>query len=324
MERTPISIIIDDPAPLIHVYREHAGGNKCNALGEPLKDRVPTDFLEEFCDTVEHFGICGKFTIVPMPGCLGDIVNGIKGCDRSEVERWLRIANDRLSPYFDFCPEMLTHHYAVDLENGGFLEENEELWSRHQTRATLTPYITRALELLKAAGIRPTGVSSPWGFGARVEKDYSAAIADAFKAVFDLDKSWYFCRFKTGVPNTRPTVSHRENGLQTVAIACTCNDVFWQSIDSERTDPDYLNAIADQLISADGLRGQIIDCLENGSYPVILTHWQSMFSNGRRTGLAALREVGRRVDTLLGDRVRWTKFSTLMDMAIAEDNYHPL
>ena len=35
--------------------------------------------------------------------------------------------------------------------------------------------------------------------------------------------------------------------------------------------------------------------LDAGGWPVLLTHWQSLYSNGLGTGLAVLEEVGRRV-----------------------------
>ena len=41
------------------------------------------------------------------------------------------------------------------------------------------------------------------------------------------------------------------------------------------------------------------------------THWQSLYSNGRRSGLRTLDEVCRRVDRCWGDQVRWTSCSDL-------------
>ncbi len=318
MNKIPISIIIDDPAPLVHIYREHRAGGPVLPNGEALLPEIPTDFLERFCDTVEEFGICGKFSIVPMPGCRGDIVNGIEGYDIQEVRRWLDIARKRLTPYFDFCPEILTHHKALDLETGTFLSENEEQWASHQNRASLAAYISKALELMKEADVVPTGVTSPWCFGADVEEDYVAAICDAFYGVLGKKKSWYFLHKDTVNPNVRPFVKFREGDRCVVTVVRTVDDHLWQTISCQRWDEAYIESIADAYITKDGTAGQIIEALARNSYPILCTHWQALFSNGRETGLKILREVGRRVQEHYGDKIQWQSFSYLMDHAAEE------
>ena len=52
---------------------------------------------------------------------------------------------------------------------------------------------------------------------------------------------------------------------------------------------------------------------------VMMTHWQSLFSNGRRTGLKILNEVCRRVQGSLGDQVQWTHCSELARIIAAQD-----
>jgi hypothetical protein len=42
---------------------------------------------------------------------------------------------------------------------------------------------------------------------------------------------------------------------------------------------------------------------------VLLTHWQSLFSNGLETGLAALEEVGASVSAGLAGEVEWLSFA---------------
>ncbi len=318
MKKVPISLIIDDPTPLVHIYREHRTGGPVLESGEALLPEIPTEFLERFCDAVEEFGIKGKFSIVPMPGCRGDIVHGIEGHPLSEVRRWLEIARTRLSPYFDFCPEVLTHHKALDLATGTFLPENEQQWAAHQDRATLAAYIGRALELMREADVTPTGITSPWRFGAAVEEDYVAAICDAFDQVLGKKKSWYFLHNDTENPNVRPFVKYREADRCVVSVVRTVDDHLWQTIFCPRCDEEYIQTVADALITRDGTAGQIIDALNRNSYPILVTHWQSLFSNGRETGLRILREVGRRIREHLSDTVQWTGFSALMDDAIAE------
>ncbi len=319
MRKIPISIIIDDPAPIVHVYCAHHDKGGVLASGEKLLPDIPNGFLSRFCDVVETFGIGGKFSIVPMPGCRGDIVNGIDGHPLSEVTEWLDMARQRLSPTFAFCPEILTHHKAINLENGEFFEENEQEWASHQGREAIADYIARSLELLKQADIHPTGVTSPWAFGIEVEDAYVAAICDAFHRVYGAKKSWYFLHNNTTDRHIRPRVRYREEDRCVVEMITTARDAFWQTIDSPRTDGDYVSAVADVLLTADGKRGAIVDILARESYPILITHWQSLFSNGRETGLAALKEVATRLEKHLSDVVEWKSFDALMDEAIEND-----
>ena len=110
MKKLPISLIIDDPAPRVFVYYEHA---KSRILpdGRPLVNEVPNQFLLDFCDVIEKWGMKGKFSVVPMPGGRGDIVKGIPGFPQNEIQEWLEIARTRVAPRFSICPEMLQRQF---------------------------------------------------------------------------------------------------------------------------------------------------------------------------------------------------------------------
>ena len=61
---------------------------------------------------------------------------------------------------------------------------------------------------------------------------------------------------------------------------------------------------------------KIIEALENESYPIMLTHWQSLASNGLYTGLKILDKVAQRVNDNLSDKVQWTKAEDLMNYVV--------
>jgi hypothetical protein len=338
-DRIPISLLIDDPCPLIHVYRDHwvdvHGKSPLTDDGRPLLEIIPNDFLDRYCDVMERWEIKGKFSIVPAPAGKGDIIRGIEGFDRSITQDWLDTAKTRLSSLCDFCPEGITHNLAVDLSDDGrwaidesisssimdrstsdwkFFPEGESHWSQHQTRETLTPYLTAELEYLKRAGFDCTGVTSPWVFGIEVEEEYIASIVAAQKAVYGRDFSWYFLHMLWSKPETRPWIAYQDNGTTLVAIAATVKDWWWDTINSPRTDREWINSIADKMLTADGKSGQIIDVLDAGGWPVVLTHWQSLFSNGLETGLVVLDELGKRVNEHLAERVEWMKCSEVAEV----------
>ncbi|MCC6442657.1 MAG: hypothetical protein IT210_04255 [Armatimonadetes bacterium] len=321
MPKTPISLIVDDSCPLIHVYQYHRAARTLEGPttedGRLLAAAVPNDFLDRFCDVAEAHGMAGKFSIVPSPGGRGDVARGVEGFDAALTRQWLDTARKRLSARFDFCPEMITHHLALDLATGGYFPENENDWSQRQDRATLTPYITHALQILKDAGVIATGVTSPWVFGIEVEPEYVAAIAAARKAVYEDNFSWYFLHMLHDRPDARPWVASREGGSAVVSIPSTLNDFFWPTIDSPRTDRAYIESAADLYLTADGRKGKIREVLDAGGWPVILSHWQSLFSNGLETGLAILDEAGHRIDRALAGEVEWKSCLEMACMVVS-------
>ena len=322
MKKVPISIIIDDPAPVVSVYYAHHTP-KFTKDGRPLVETYDNALLDAFCDIVQKHGIRGKFSVVPMPGNRGDIVNGLEGIDQALVNQWLDTVKARLLPAFTVGPEMLTHHKAVDLATGEALEMNEQKWAATKDRKELTPYIAKGLQILKDAGFDAFGVTSPWRFGIEVEAEYTAAISRAVYDVTGKTEAWFFLRGLRNTPNAKPWVELEEEGRCLVSIPATTVDRFWDSIDTTDSSPEYISGRADLLITADGKAGEIIRVLETGGYPILITHWQSLMSNGLGTGLKILNEVADRVNRHLSDRVEWMSFAQILELVLANRAAYP-
>jgi hypothetical protein len=271
--------------------------------GRVLLNDVPMEFMQQFCDVMNHRGMAGKISIIPAPAGKGDIVNGITGRGMEELREWIKIANDRLSSHFEFCPECLTHTFALDLKTGKYTNKDEETWSFEQDRSALTPYLEYALTLLKKACIDATGFTSPWSFGSKVEEEYIAAMVGAQKTVYGRKLSWYFLHSKH--PDGRPWIAFDDGDSCLVSIPGTIHDHIWETIDTPRDDEVFVSSVADHYLTLDGSEGDIPKVLEAGGYPAIVTHWQSLFSNGLGTGLKILDEVARRVNQHLPDKVEW-------------------
>ena len=322
MNKVPISLIIDDPAPVVSVYHEHAR-SRTTKDGRPLIPTFKNSMLLDFCDIIERRGIKGKFSVVPMPGNKGDIVNGLEGVDRAELDEWLDVVRTRVKGPFSIGPEVLSHHKAVDLATGLPLDEKENLWSFHQDRTTLTPYIARAFSILKEANLDPTGVTSPWDFGIEVEEEYANAISAAAYEVMGKELVWYFLRALKEEPNARPWVALSKEGRTLVSIPATTSDFIWRTIDTTETSDEFVSSVADNLITADGQSGDILRVLSTGGYPILITHWQSLMSNGLGTGLRVLDEVGRRIALHLHDRVEWMNFEEIMHLVASNPSAYP-
>jgi len=328
-KRNPISLLIDDSCPLIHVYRFHYEDvhkqKPFTSDGRRLTDLVPNAFLDRFCEVVERRGIKGKLTILPSPGGCGDVVRGVippmsrrAGIDVQHegewvtlTREWMDTAKEVLSDKFDFSPEMITHNLTLDLKTGGFIDQSEADWSQTQTRETLTPYIERALQMLKDAGVKCTGVTSPWDFASKVEGEYVPSIVEAMGRVYDSNLSWYFLHSIGDKVDAKPWVAH-EDGAVLVSIPATVDDYMWQTIDNPLTDDSFLESAAGSIIA----RTKAL--LGGGGWPIWVTHWQSLWSNGLETGLRILDKAAKRVDDELD--VQWM---TCMELAEATCQLNP-
>ena len=114
-----------------------------------------------------------------------------------------------------------------------------------------------------------------------------------------------------------------ENGRTLVSIPATTRDVIWQTMDTADTSYEYVSSIADLLITEDGKSGQIIDVINTNGYPILITHWQSIMSNGLGTGIRVLDKVARRVNNNLADCVEWMNFEEIMKLVIANKEDYP-
>ena len=210
----PISLIVDDSCPLIHVYRFHKeevhGSLPYTSDGRLLLDTIPNEFLDRFCDVLKRMVSPASSRSYLRPRGVEIFYRGLRGHDPAVTHEWLDTVKRRLSDRFDFCPEMLTHNLAVNLSAGGYFDEGESPWSQKQDRNTLTPYLTKAMEYLKAAGFDATGVTSPWTFGSDVEEEYIAAIVAAQREVYGRDLSWYFLHTLHDEPTSKPWIAFQE------------------------------------------------------------------------------------------------------------------
>jgi len=159
-------------------------------------------------------------------------------------------------------------------------------------------------------------VTSPWRCGIEREAEYAAAISAAFEQELGQKDAWYFLHCFAGEPDILPHVRTMENGRRIVSIGATFDDGFWQTIDSTDVSEAYISHIADQYLTEDGQHGSILDMLSGKGWPVLLTHWQSLYSNGLYTGVKALALVGQRIQKHLLDQVEWVDFTQLMQRAI--------
>lgn len=322
--RTPMSFIVDDSAPCInplYYYRVQVGPSTPEYYSE-MKG-IPNDFLREFVEIVVEYGVKGKFTVIPFPAGLGSIETWLQGYSVSEMREWLDIVRQKLLDYFDITPEMLTHTLALNLETNATIPSAEqEDWHKKQNFETLVPYISRALEILRDARLSPNGVTSPGAFGYTIEGDYARAVLEAEKRVNGRKVAWYFLHTEEESKIVMPKLMYmdRWKGEAVVSMVSCNDDWIWETMTQDvrsRWKEDLISTYADKYISSDGRSGRLVEVLNAGSYVAFHTHWNSLYSNGAKIGLRVMHEVFNRINSLLGERIQWMKFSEVAMLTAA-------
>jgi hypothetical protein len=85
----------------------------------------------------------------------------------------------------------------------------------------------------------------------------------------------------------------------------------------------YVNAVAGELLSASGDSGHLAALRAAGVPIVLLTHWQSLYSNGRYTGLRSFERVCERIAARWQGKTQWVTCSAFAQ-AVAEGQSCPL
>jgi hypothetical protein len=308
--RRPIALIVDDPAPCINPlwYFRHQVDNQ----EEPVEVRtIPLDFMEEWCAWIERVGIRGDFTILPYPAGLGRIDVGLEGYDTEEVRAWLDLARRFVAPQFDIHCELLTHTNALDLETGTLLPLSEHGWTELQDEATLTDYFAQAMQILKDSGLPNHGLTQPCTYLGD-ESMYARAILAAEKRVNGRTVTHNLLHMDSTARNVPPRITHCDAsaGEAVISVWAATGDYIWgtQEHGSPRASLSP-EEIADLYLTADGSSGRLADLMRGVAPIVLITHWQSLYSNGTRLGLRTYREVVRRIEALWGRQVEWCKLS---------------
>lgn len=305
--RLPIFFIVDDPAPCLNLahYEQY---------WEPHVRDVPNTFTHAWADLIAEFGVRGKFSVLPVPAAIGRIDRPLPDVKPSDQAEFLSIMRERVSPQMDIGIEFLTHFLAWDIRHDRPRDYTEKTMAPHiGGRDRLTEYFAYGLRILHDLGLNPTGATSPGASLVEREWDYQAAIADAVRSVTGLPIAWYFLHVDDRSPVVLPRVMSldREAGTACVTMVSAGNDPSWNT---QRGLPSTL----DDLITPDGQAGRLVDLYRNDSVIGFHTHWQSLFSEGRETGLRDLRITLGRIGEHFGGGVRWTKCSELARVTAAQ------
>jgi hypothetical protein len=306
--KIPFSLIIDDGAPVDPLFYELPG------YETPFL--VPAKFTQRVAETFERFNLQGKFTVIPMPSCLGRIDQSLKRVPQEHLTTWLKLIRERVVPLFDITPEFLTHLSSYDLKTGNYNRHlYEDNWITKAPREEVVEYFTLAFQILKNVGIESTGITSPWVSGIDVEDKYAQALGDAQWNIFKRKLTWYFLYgasdsekpYQLNVKYKNP-----ERGQSVVSVPANAGDIFWSmDLPDTKDRPKFIKDGIDRLVSPDGKTGRIRQLIESGYPVVIVTHWQSLYTQGTELGLEGLATLAERIQKVFGSTFEWVKCSEM-------------
>jgi hypothetical protein len=302
--KIPFSLIIDDGSPVDPLFYELPG------YETPFL--VPAEFTRRVADTFDRFDLRGKLTIIPMPSCLGRIDKSLKRVPQDHLEAFLKIVRERIAPRFDITPEFLTHLRAYNLKTGDYQHIYEDVWVTRAPLEEIVEYFVLAFQILQNVGLNATGITSPWVSGIDVEKKYAQALGEAQWRVFKRKLTWYFLYSTSWEAPRQLSIEYEapERGQTVVSVPANFADLFWSM---ERPTPaerqKFISDNIDRVLSADGRTGRIRQLIESGHPVVLLTHWQSLYTQGTGLGLEGLAALTERIKKVFGNSMEWVSCS---------------
>ena len=83
-------------------------------------------------------------------------------------------------------------------------------------------------------------------------------------------------------------------------------------LSSVKDRPKFIKDGIDRLVSPDGKTGRIRQLIDTGFPVVIVTHWQSLYTQGTGLGLEGLSILAERIQKVFGTSFEWV---TCFEMA---------
>ena len=273
----PISLIIDDGG-VVNTFSYHD-------LAHYHEQLIPPAMAMLFGKVCEKYGVRGKFSVIPVPCCLR----------------------------FSITPELLTHFLAWNDERRKGIHYCEDTFISRCSAEEIADYLSVGLKILDNIGLTPKGVSSPWSTGSDNEENYSRGIGMAFKRTFGVDRTFYFLHSRDPkITRPREMCNSPETG-RVITVPNNSRDAYWGS----QNPASYSEAVAsvrdgiDSLLTADGKSGKLRELYEANEPMVMITHWQSLYSDGRLIGLDGFEELLQRVQKTFGSNVEWMNFEEI-------------
>lgn len=275
-----LSLIIDDVSPInLMAYHEPS---------EKHRRDISDEFLKLFSHLVNSNGIRGKMSLIPFPGG-EDIIT-------PEFAEYVRSFN---GGKWDFSSEGFTHWkvQGTDVREDDYFDT--------ASSASMYEYLLRTFQWIEYKfGVKPDSVTSPWGAGSKNRKAYEEAIHLSLSRYLpEMKKFWYFLdvnKHNTFKKSKITKVRIEENSVL-FHVPAMVEDYWWNH--------NYSTKFCGTSKAMDRMR-ILLSSLSEEELPLItiLTHWQSLYSNGSWRGLSDFVDFCHQVKSEFG-LSEWTTVS---------------
>lgn len=319
--RVPLSLIIDDSTCLVNMA--HFGIPQfAEVFPENYKQdwrklprEIPDSFVREFGEWSINNGIKGKYSIVPYPACTGWINRFIPGWTQRELKNSLDLVREVIMPNWDIHPEMISHTRVIDIKTGKPFEkatpefmENWE-WSQNKSVDELAEYQSYALQILKDAGLKCEGLTTPGGYAGQNQNNLALSTLQSVRDVFSAEIPHYFRNLYTEKgKSVAPEVLH-VSGLDGLDPRCVvsingCTGDWFGGWDG------LVPGDANKFITEDLQTGRMVDVIDSGEPAIMVCHWPGIYYNGEKLGFNILKEVVNRLHQKY-DNLIWMKLAEI-------------
>jgi predicted phosphohydrolase len=103
-----------------------------------------------------------------------------------------------------------------------------------------------------------------------------------------------------------------ERGQVVVSVPANAGDIFWSmDLPDKKDRTKFIKDGIDRLVSPNGKTGRILNLIDSGFPVVIVTHWQSLYTQGTELGLEGLIALVERIQKVFGSDFEWIKCSEM-------------
>jgi hypothetical protein len=191
----------------------------------------------------------------------------------------------------------------------------EDTWITQASKEEIVEYFTLAFQILKNVGIESTGITSPWVSGIDVEDKYAESLADSQWNIYKRKLTWYFlyaASDKEKPYQCNVKYKNTERGQVVVSVPANAGDIFWSmDLPDKKDRTKFIKDGIDRLVSPNGKTGRILNLIDSGFPVVIVTHWQSLYTQGTELGLEGLIALVERIQKVFGSDFEWIKCSEM-------------
>lgn len=319
-DRVPVSFIIDDSTCLVNLSHycipqfAEVFPDRYQQDWRKLPMEIPDDFVRKFGEWCGERGIKGKYSVIPYPACVGWVDKEMPGWTRGQLEASLKLLREFMAPNWDFHPEMVTHTWVINPKTGRpyderspkFMENWE--WSVGRSVDEMTEYLAFALKILKNAGLKCEGVTTPGGFGNRARESLAQGTFGAVRDVFGAEIPHYFRDLFTDDRSVAPLVQYARD-LDTDDPKCVvsmlgCTGDWFGGWDG------LVKGQVDQFITEDLKGGRMPQVIDRGEPAILVCHWPGIYFNGEEYGFNVFKSVVERLHRRY-DNLVWMKLSEI-------------